>query len=170
MKSGPKAFAPVRLSAQQRVAAGALLWSLCAGWPAHAALGESASSALDDGRVSRLMHMLRADGGPRVADTTVVTPTGVVVHEYSGLLGVVFAIAWSGDAEPDLGRMFGAYYPVYEAWRRAHPMPELDSAVQMRSRQLVAHVRSRGGGGSGSAYLPTLVPLGVDLAGLGVRP
>ena len=170
MNSRAKAFAPARLSAPHRLAAGALLWSLCATWPAHAALGESASSALDDGQVSRLMRMLRADGGPRVADTTVVTPTGVVVHEYSGLLGVVFAIAWSGGAEPDLGRMFGAYYPVYEAWRRRHPMPALDSAVQVRSRQFVAHVRRGAGACSGSAYLPALVPLGLDLSGLGVRP
>ncbi len=170
MNSRSKAFALARLSAPHRVAAAALLWSLCATGPAHAALGESASSALDDGQVSRLMRMLRADGGPRVADTTVVTPAGVVVHEYSGLLGVVFAIAWTGDAEPDLGRMFGAYYPIYEAWRRAHPMPALGSTVRLRSRQLVAHLRRRPGECSGSAYLPTLVPLGVDLAGLGVRP
>ncbi len=136
---------------------------------ARAALGQPASSALADGRPVAA-QALRAGGASQVTETTVVDATGVTLHEYSGADGVVFAIAWAGGTIPDLQQVLGSYFPAYRAWREAHPAPSYRSPVRVRSPQIVAHAAGHMRAYAGSAYVPALVPAGVDLASLGVQP
>ena len=137
---------------------------------AHAALGQPASSALADGTPALQARTLRAAGSTQVTDTTVTDPSGVTVHEFSGLDGVVFAITWSGTTIPDLQQLLGSYFSGYQDWLRAHPAPSYRAAVGVRTPQVVAHASGHMRAYSGSAYAPSLVPAGVDLASLGVQP
>ena len=149
---------------------GAACLALVAVPSANAALGQPASSALDDGRPLPQAHGLRAVGPSQVSDTTVVDVSGVTVHEFAGADGVVFAIAWSGATVPDLQQLLGSYFPGYRAWLQAHPAGSYRSAVRVRTPQIVAHAAGHMRAYFGSAYAPALVPAGVDLASLGVQP
>ncbi len=143
----------------------------CWGAPAaDAALGGSAAGALADGQAVAPQHSLRASPNPQVTDTTVVTPAGVTVHEFSGADGVVFAIAWSGPQMPDLQQLLGSYFPAYDSWLQAHPPQSYRSPLRVRDPRVVAHAWGHMRAYAGSAYAPALVPAGVDLASLGVQP
>lgn len=156
---------PVQLAAAL-LACGAALLSP----GAHAALGQAASSALADGTPALQQHQLRAAGATQVTDTTVTDASGVTIHEFSGVDGVVFAIAWAGPTIPDLQQLLGSYFPGYRDWLKAHPAPSYRAALRVRTPQMVAHASGHMRAYSGSAYVPSLVPAGVDLASLGVQP
>ena len=161
-----RAPAPARLAARMA----AMMLALCAAPAAQAALGGSAAAALADGQAVAPQHSLRASANPQVTDTTVVTPAGVTVHEFSGADGVVFAIAWSGPQIPDLQQLLGSYFPAYDSWLQAHPPQSYRAPLRVRDPRIVAHAWGHMRAYAGSAYAPALVPAGVDLASLGVQP
>lgn len=155
-----------------RVVCAAALAAAC-GWstaPAWAALGLDASSAASDGLPSTQVHAMRESGGTLVTQTRVTTVAGVTVREFSGADGVVFAIAWSGPTIPDLQQLYGSYFSVYRSARQARTGAGYRSAVRVRGTRLVAHASGHMRAYAGSAYVPALVPPGVDLAALGVQP
>ena len=156
-------------------AALSLLLGLCAAGPARAGLGDAASAAAADGRVVFPTQRFDLGGlmdlaGTPVWVTTVRRPFGVVVREFSGKSGVVFAMAWAGRGLPRLDRLYGRYFPAYLAWVLAHPSPGDDPWSCVRTASIVGHVEGSLGGWVGSAYVPALVPHGVDLSSLGVQP
>ncbi len=115
-------------------------------------------------------HGLEADRthlAATMATTTVAThqlhtltlPDGDVVREFTTAGGMVFAVAWSGPARPDLRQLLGAAFDTLQADV---------TASRRRPRQALALVhddlviRSEGHPGAfhGYAYLPHLVPPG----------
>ncbi len=145
------------------------LEGLCAAAPAQAALGKSISSVWADGRVIEATHVLNLPG-PLVSETTVLTSFGVKAREFSGPTGSVFAIAWSTHGVPYLEDLYAGYFPGYLAWIHAHPQPANIAALSVRTADLRAHAMGHMGDWSGSAYVPALIPPGVDLATVGVQP
>ncbi len=138
---------------------------------AWASLGGSTSTALRDGAWKSQARMAAGtDSGAWVTDTLVLTPGQVLVHEYSGADGRIFAVSWSGPTVPDLQGLYARYFPAYVAWRQTHPSLSLDAPVEVRSSSIVAYLGGHMRAFSGSAYVPALVPAGVDLARLDVTP
>ncbi len=138
---------------------------------AWASLGGSTSTALRDGAWKSQARVAAAVGsGARVTDTVVLTPGQVLVHEYSGASGRIFAVSWSGPMVPDLQRLYADYFPAYVAWRQTHPSLSLDAPVEVRSSSIVAYLGGHMRAFAGSAYVPALVPAGVELARLNVTP
>ena len=91
-----------------------------------------------------------------------IATTGTVVREYVSPAGVVFGVAWEGQAPPDFQQLLGPYYeqakqagsqqqaasehPASEARADRHPTPGLVF-------QQTGHLRSF----HGVAYIPAIV-------------
>lgn len=88
-------------------------------------------------------------------------PSGTLVHEYASN-GVVFAITWQGPAVPALRTLLGAYFTQLESRVRHgshHSMRFVGNDLVVRS---TGHGRSH----SGRAWVPSLVPSGLDIGSL----
>lgn len=168
---GPAAVPPPRAAGLAALCLSVFALLALGTTPALGALGVPLSAASADGSVALEARSLRA-GAPAagLSSTTVRTLAGVTVHEYAGADGVVFALAWSGPTVPDLQQLYGSYFPGYAAARGARASAGYRAPVRVRSAQLVAHAWGHMRDYAGSAYVPALVPPGVDLASLGVQP
>jgi hypothetical protein len=88
-------------------------------------------------------------------------PSGVVVHEYVSPAGAVYAITWSGPRPPDLRELLGPYFAQL-ARRDSYPR---NGHHHMTMTGSDLEIRSSGHRGSfaGRAWVPSLVPSGVDV-------
>jgi hypothetical protein len=137
------------------------------GSSAFAALGGDESSVQNDG------VQMKAAKPPAVLQTTqnytvheITTPYRTVVREYVSPAGKVFGVAWRGPFMPSLQQIFGSYYQEFAqastAARDAQVMHSRGAPVRIDQPDLVVrsggHVRAY----VGWAYVPSLVPQGVD--------
>lgn len=100
-----------------------------------------------------------------VATTTL--PTGTVVREFVNAQNVVFAVVWQGPVLPDLAPFFGAHATAYQqAAQQKRASGQRGGAVQARQSDLVIVSRGRMGHFEGYAYLPALIPAGIDITTL----
>ena len=90
--------------------------------------------------------------------------SGTTVREFTNPAGIVFAVSWKGPVLPDLSALLGSYYTTLQAQaeqnrqaglRRAPVSAERDGLV-VRS---MGHMRNF----FGNAYVPALVPTGVNI-------
>ena len=147
----------------------ALCISVVAAIPASAGLGDDISSLASDanatgGGITRM---------PLWSDQTVadaqynsgsfITGKGTTVREYCARSGRVFGVAWEGPWPPDLKTLLGAYYPEYAAAAadRSHRRFGLHHSVTQGPHTFVA-ISDHMGYLTGRAYVPALVPSGVD--------
>lgn len=94
---------------------------------------------------------------------TILSPTGTKIREYYGASGVIFGVAWDGAWQPDLRQLFGSYFDRYQralqgarkARKTRGPVAVDDGTVVVR---IGGHLRSV----VGVAYVPQLIPAGVD--------
>ena len=131
--------------------------------PAHAALGQPATSIAADGTPTPQHALQAATAG--VSTQSVTTPDGVLVTEYVSQ-GIVFAVTWSGPVMPDLPGLLADAFPTLRAWLDAHPAP-LNRPIQMRTASLVVRAEGHMRAFQGVAYLPGQVPAGFDITQLG---
>ncbi len=131
---------------------------------ARAALGEPEGSVARDRAAlsATAPRAAQAVDGYRVHE---FTAGGSTVREYVGADGVVFAVAWSGYSTPDLAPLLGTYFGEYRAASRA-AAPR--GHGRLRSHRIEgAHVVVDRWGHMrdwhGRAWLPDLLPAGVDL-------
>ncbi|MBS0579596.1 MAG: DUF2844 domain-containing protein [Proteobacteria bacterium] len=138
----------VRIALSSLLAAAAL--------PAVAALGGDAASVQSDGASLKSAVRVTASAGYAVHE--MASPAGIVVREFVGTDGRVFAVSWHGIGNPDLRQVLGSYYARYEQ----------GSALALHSshRQLVISLadfrfenagRQRGGF-AGRAWVPAMLP------------
>ena len=90
---------------------------------------------------------------------------GIKIREYASSGGKIFAVSWSGVAEPDLSVLLGKYFPDYKIEndkqapsRARHKRVETGDIVVRRA----GHMRNM----HGTAYVAELVPAGVDVGTL----
>jgi hypothetical protein len=148
----------------RRIFPGLALVALLAAPPARAALGEAETSIAHDREALAAVARGTTDrGGYSVHE---LERGGTTIREYASPQGVVFAVTWSGLANPDLHTLLGGYAAEYE--RAVSGSPRVKGR---RSRRVAAphvvvdtwgHMRDR----HGRAYLPELVPPGVSLDAL----
>lgn len=89
---------------------------------------------------------------------------GVTIREYVLPSNVVFAVTWQGPVRPDMTALLGSYFPNFANTddgrpRGTGPLVRHDSDF---------HIESAGHAGYffGKAYLPRLVPAGVQVEDL----
>jgi len=150
----PRAF---RLRALRHV--GALLAALLIPCATLATLGEPVASVAADRRALAAKPGAHTDLGGFTVET--VMTGAATVREYVATSGMVFAIAWSGLAHPDLGPLLGSYQADYrDALQQAKRTPGRRRAQLQAGRLVVerwGHMRDL----HGLAYAPALVPPGV---------
>ncbi len=92
---------------------------------------------------------------------TLTAPSGVL-REYTGSDGKVFAIAWQGQARPDLRQALGPYFDELNADNPPRTRGGRHMPLTANREDLV--VRSGGHSGAfwGVAYVPAMMPPGVS--------
>lgn len=142
--------------------AGVLLSSALLPSLAGASLGDPAASVQSD--LARLHGSLNVVDHENYRVHELRLPTGTAVREFSDLDGTVFAVAWSGPTIPNLRQTLGQYFDRYVAAAKApHPSHR---HLQVRDDDLVIQAGGHMRAFSGRAYLPHLVPGGVNIGDL----
>lgn len=134
---------------------------LALAFPAWASLGDNVTSVQKD-RV-QMQGSVRSVATQRYVKHEIVVPTGQVVREFVSPDGTVFGVAWDGPFQPDLRQVLGSYF---------EPMKQAAGAQQRRGRGpltietsgFVFHQSGHMRSFRGSAYVPAMVPQGVDVA------
>ena len=136
------------------VMASMLLLAAGASLPAFAGLGGDATS-VDRDRAS-LKGTVRVTTTATYAVHEISGASGMLVHEYLGADGKVFAVSWSGPGVPNLGAMLGGYYAeVQQAVSRPHYNHHHLSVV---TPQVVLHSSGHLRTFAGRAWAPALLP------------
>jgi hypothetical protein len=127
---------------------------------AHATLG---------GDVPSIEANAVALGGVRSVQPTatgerhdVVLPSGTVVHEYVSSAGAVYAISWQGVGPANLRELLGPRFAQVEGAHRSgghHVWSFVGADLIVRT---MGHRRTF----AGHAWIPSLVPAGVDAGSL----
>jgi len=143
---------------------GLLIVSLANTRLAIATLGEKADSVAKD----RKAFAARQSSTTTKTSYTMqeITSQDLTLREYLTPSGIVFALAWTGLTTPDLSSLLGAYN---ESYKKAKKAKESQPRVHgRRSSRVVGdevvvetwgHMRSM----KGRAYVPSLVPTGVNI-------
>jgi hypothetical protein len=129
---------------------------------ANATLGADAASVSAD--AAALSGSIRAESGTSVF--TVDVDNGIHVREWLDAAGLVYAVSWSGPAQPNLSQLLGPYYSQFEAAATALPTPGRHRVVRVQAADLVVETEGYLRAYSGRAYLTAHVPAGVSLAGI----
>ena len=130
---------------------------LFAGGAAQAHLGGAQASIQADGVAWQAPAVATmSSNGARFTVFTHTTSEGVKVRQFVSLTGLVFAVAWDGPLLPDMERLLGGHFPLYQ------------NALQQRKRSVRVDTPSLSleSGGMmrafvGRAYLPDQLPVGV---------
>jgi hypothetical protein len=137
---------------------------LLAAAPAWAALGAGESEIAQEQNTLRASLTVRAMDAYAVH--TLSTDNGLNIREFADKSGRVFAVAWDGPARPDLQQLLGGYYAQYSAAILKMQPLGLHRSVRIDTGtmrvELGGHMRAY----VGRAYLPALVPAGVNTSEL----
>jgi Protein of unknown function (DUF2844) len=130
---------------------------------AFAALGDNAASVLAD--LARMKGTLRSVDARSYVMHEITLQSGAVVREFVSPAGAVFGVAWEGPFAPDLQQLLGPYYQQakqavqsQQQRRRAPIVVETPGLVFVET----GHPRSF----HGQAYIPLLVPQGVEASAI----
>lgn len=130
----------------------------------HAGLGGDSASIIADS--NEMQGNLQAHSSPQFEIQEITTLNGIRVREFVNRDGLVFAVAWSGPAEPNLQQLLGVHFAQYHQARMAQTPPGLRRTLRLALPDLViesgGHMRAY----RGRAYLPARVPDGVSTAAL----
>jgi len=137
-----------------------IMWASIAA-PAYAALGDDESGISRDAIVTRmeLRANVRSEKRYRVHELRDAA-RNVSVRQYVNPDGRVFGVAWDGQTKPDISQVLGPYFTRYAnaaagrsvTWQtRNIDQPDFVLRVSGHMRHF-----------TGSAWVPGLVPAGVD--------
>ncbi|MCD5360563.1 DUF2844 domain-containing protein [Chromobacterium aquaticum] len=88
-------------------------------------------------------------------------PAGRRIREFAGADGIVFAVAWQGASLPDMRQLLGDYFPAYVSSQQSNRagLNRLDG----HRPGLVVISAGRARAFHGLAYVPALLPAGLDI-------
>jgi hypothetical protein len=132
--------------------------------PVSAALGSDSASVDRDSARMRAQHI--ATPMLQYERHDITAGMGGAVTEFVSRSGKVFAVTWHAQLPPDLSALFGSYYDSYRAAVAAQSAPGNHRHVAVVQPDLVVSAFGRVGTFTGVAYVPSLVPVGFDLADL----
>ena len=129
----------------------------------HATLGQGTDSIA---KVEAMAMTSRKTSSGTGYTIQTISSASYTVKEFQRPDGVIFAVAWQGAARPDLQVILGDYFQEFtlaheEKMKVAHTRP-----VRVESANVVVsfggHMRNL----TGLAYVPKLVPTGVNVESL----
>ena len=142
---------------------------------ARATLGEPATSIAADAsqmnatagaNTARPLPGLPAQNAPASGNFSVeqlTTPDGIVVSEYVGQNGTVFAVTWRGPKPPDVATLLGTYFKQYsDAADTGSPNSLPLHASSVHASDVTVETAGHMGFMWGRAYLPAAMPAGVS--------
>ena len=91
------------------------------------------------------------------------TGEGITIREFVSA-GVVFAVTWQGPYRPDPRQLFGRYFDSYLNAPRTADSSRTRSRIEQP--ELVVHSSGHMRAFAGLAYLPNLLPVGVNAGDL----
>lgn len=90
--------------------------------------------------------------------------TGTKVREFVSPSGTVFAVAWDGPSTPDLRQLLGQYFDRFsQAIQNKRPGR---APVSIQQSDLVVEAGGHMRSFTGRAYLPQMMPQGVEAAAI----
>jgi hypothetical protein len=96
--------------------------------------------------------------------TAVSLASGVLVKEFAGVDGVVFAVSWRGPVQPDLSALLGPYLATFkEANEAARATGRRGSPLSVAKDGLVVQAGGRRPHFFGYAYVTHLLPPGINI-------
>jgi uncharacterized protein DUF2844 len=126
---------------------------------ARATLGaDVASIAANEQRLDGARQVLKLASGER---HDLQLRSGIVVHQYVSPGGAVYALTWRGPRMPDLRELLGPYFEQL-ARRDLRPWSG-HHRVSLVGSDLVVHSSGHRGSFAGRAWVPSLVPPGIDI-------
>jgi hypothetical protein len=132
--------------------------------PAGAALGGDEASVHTDS--TRFRAQMLSTAMLQYTRHDITTSPDAAIHEYASRSGKVFAVTWRGPLPPDLSQLFGSYFDSYRTALIAQSHPGGHHQLQIVQPDLVIQSVGRLRAFMGKAYVPSLVPAGVDVAEL----
>ena len=127
---------------------------LLAGGATHAYLGGNEASVQADGSAWQAPAMVAR--GTRFTVLTHTTAEGMKVRQFLSATGLVFAVAWDGPVLPDMERLLGGYFPLYQ-----NALQQRKRSVRVDTPSLVLESGGMMRAFVGRAYLPDQLPAGV---------
>jgi Protein of unknown function (DUF2844) len=126
---------------------------------ANATLGGNVASVVSNQqRLGGTRQLLKLATGER---HELQLPSGIVVHEYVSPSGVVYAITWQGPRKPDLRELLGPYFA--QLAQRSSQAKLGHHRMVMEGADLVIESSGHRGSSTGRAWVPSLVPTGINL-------
>lgn len=90
--------------------------------------------------------------------------SGTTVLEYATPAGQVFAVAWRGPVLPDLSTLLGNYFKVFKVeTEQMRAVGRRGAPISMERDGLVLRSSGRMRNFFGYAYVPALIPAGVNI-------
>ena len=129
--------------------------------PAWAALGDTVASVSTDS--VRLKATMRVATHASYSVDQLQTGEGITIREFVSA-GVVFAVTWQGPYRPDPRQLFGRYFDIYLNAPRTTDSSRTRSRIEQP--ELVVHSSGHMRAFAGLAYLPNLLPAGVNAGDL----
>ena len=130
---------------------------------ASAALGGTVAS-IDADRVhvqGSLTRMVRSNA---YALHEIRSASGAMIREYVDVSGTVFAVAWEGPWPPDLRQVLGDHFDHYQSAMLARQRARKGrGSILIDEPGLVVQMSGHPRAFSGRAYLPALLPPGIQL-------
>ncbi len=137
---------------------------------AYATLGESTPSIESDNKalassistVTTKMISQEVDTGKNKSlkyQVSIIKATGnITIKEYVSD-GKVFAVSWAGMRNPDLKQLFGKYFPEFKTTKTAGLGLR---NTQVSAKNLMVNIYGVTGDFHGVAYIPSLLPAGLN--------
>ena len=131
---------------------------------AAATLGGNVASVEADQQQMKAKRAVQANGKYSVHEIT--TPYGTVVREYVSPEGKVFGVAWRGPFLPNFQQLLGDYYATFaqaaQQARAAQARRSRNAPLTVEQPELVMHSAGHARAYAGHAYVPGMIPPGVD--------
>lgn len=133
---------------------------LALAFPAWASLGDNVTTVQGDS--ARMKGSLRSVATAKYVTHEIQVPTGQIVREFVSSDGTVFGVAWEGPFQPDLPQLLGSYFePVKQA--AAAQQRHGHGPVSIETSGFVFQAGGHARNFHGRAYVPAMVPQGVDV-------
>ena len=130
---------------------------------AAAALGGSVTT-VDADRVHIQGALMRIVQTGPFALHEIRSSSGTMIREYVNSTGTVFAVAWDGPWLPDLRQVLGNQFDRYQAAMQSRQRARTGRGVLVIDEAgLVVQMSGHPRAFTGRAYLPALLPAGVQL-------
>ncbi len=129
-----------------------------------ATLGEQESSVQSEKSLVKAHHIKLQTQNFTTHELTI---DGNTVKEFVSSNGIVFAVSWSGQNHPDLSQLFGSYYEEFALADTNLSKPHSKNhPPHVQTSKIAVHRWGHMNDIHGLAYIPKLLPAGVDLASL----